>query len=188
MRLQETVHFITVKKRRRASSIKKIAILVENLYDDRELLYPYYRLQEEGFTVELVGPEQNRIFKSKNGVPVRSDRASADVTADDYDALVVPGGFSPDYMRRTKATLEFTKAMHDSGKTIAAICHAPWLLISSIDLSGRKLAGFHTLKVDIENAGATYVDEEVVTDGNLITSRTPKDLPAFAKAVIQALR
>lgn len=168
--------------------IKKVAILLENLYDDKELLYPYYRLQEEGFNVELIGAKQHTVYKSKNGVPATSDMASADVSADDYDALVIPGGFSPDYMRRTQATVDFTHAMDAQNKPIAAICHGAWLLISSCDLSKRTMTGFHTLKIDLENAGATYVDQNVVVDGNLITSRTPKDLPAFAKAIIDALK
>jgi len=168
--------------------IKKIAILLENLYDDKELLYPYYRLQEEGFNVDLIGTRKDTIYKSKNGVPIKSDLSSQNISAKDYDALVIPGGFSPDYMRRSQATVDFAKAMNDQNKPIAAICHGPWLMISSCDLSNRKLTGFYSLQVDIENAGATYVDEEVVIDGNLITSRTPKDLPAFVKAIIKGLK
>ncbi len=168
--------------------IKRIAILLENLYDDKELLYPYYRLQEEGFTVDLIGAKANTTYKSKNGVPATSDKASSDVSADEYDALVIPGGFSPDYMRRTQATVDFAREIDKQKKPIAAICHGPWLLISSCDLKGRKLTGFHSLKIDIENAGATYLDETVVIDDNLITSRTPKDLPAFAKAIIDTLK
>lgn len=167
--------------------MKKIAILLENLYDDKELLYPYYRLQEEGFKVDLIGTEKDKTYKSKNGIPMKSDFASKDINANDYDALVIPGGFSPDYMRRIKATVDFTKAMNALHKPIAAICHGPWLLISSSDLRGKNLTGFHSLKVDIENAGATYLDKEVVIDDNLITSRTPKDLPIFVKEIINSL-
>lgn len=167
--------------------MKRIAILIEELFDDKELLYPYYRMQEEGYTVDLIGAEKNVSYKSKYGMPLKSDLASQDVSAKDYDAVIIPGGFSPDYMRRTKATVDFVRDMNAQKKPIAAICHGPWLMISSCDLKGRKLTGFHSVRVDIENAGATYLDQEVVVDGNFITSRTPKDLPAFAKAIIKSL-
>jgi protease I len=168
--------------------MKKIAILIENQYDAKELLYPYYRMQEEGYEVHLIGTKAKTTYTSKNGVPLDSDFASQDVTADQYDALIIPGGFSPDYMRRNQATVYFVKAMHQQNKPIGAICHGPWLLISSIKLKGRKLTGFHTLQRDIENAKATYVNEELVVDGNLITSRSPKDLPIFAKTLVDALK
>ena len=167
--------------------MKRIAILIEELFDDKELLYPYYRMQEEGYTVDLIGAEKNVSYKSKFGMPLKSDFGSKDVSASDYDAVIIPGGFSPDYMRRTQATVDFVKAMNAQKKPIAAICHGPWLMISSCDLKGRKLTGFHSVRIDIENAGATYLDQEVVVDGNYITSRTPKDLPAFAKAIIKSL-
>lgn len=167
--------------------IKKVAILVENLYDDKELLYPYYRLQEAGFQVDLIGKKENETYHSKQGVPVTSDLASKDISADDYDALVIPGGFSPDYMRRTQATVDFVHSMADQKKPIAAICHGPWMLISGTNLKGRTLTGFHSIKIDIENAGATYVDQAVVVDDFIITSRTPKDLPVFVGEIIKAL-
>ena len=168
--------------------MKKIAILIEELFDDKELIYPYYRMQEEGFAVDLIGAEKNVSYKSKFGMPLKSDFGSKDVSASDYDAVIIPGGFSPDYMRRTQATVDFVKAMNAQKKPIAAICHGPWLMISSCDLKGRKLTGFNSVRIDIENAGATYLDQEVVVDGNYITSRTPKDLPAFAKAIIKLLK
>jgi protease I len=168
--------------------MKRIALLIENLYDDKELLYPYFRMKEEGFHVDLIGKTKDTVYKSKHGMPMKSDAASSDVSASDYDALIIPGGFSPDYMRRTQATIDFTKAINNQNKPIAAICHAPWLLISSIDLSGKNITGYKSLQVDIENAGATYIDKDVVIDENLITSRNPNDLPAFAKAIISALK
>ncbi|QWC00721.1 type 1 glutamine amidotransferase [Mycoplasmatota bacterium] len=166
----------------------KIAILIENQYDAKELLYPYYRMQEEGYDVDLIGTAAKTTYTSKNGVPLESDFASQDVSAEDYDALIIPGGFSPDYMRRNQATVHFVKGMNEKGKVIAAVCHGPWLLISSIKLKGRKLTGFHTLQRDIENAKGIFVNEELVIDGNLITSRSPKDLPMFAKAIVDALK
>ncbi|MFW5838696.1 MAG: type 1 glutamine amidotransferase domain-containing protein [Bacillota bacterium] len=168
--------------------MKRIALLIENLYDDKELLYPYFRMKEAGYQVDLVGKTKDTVYKSKHGLPMTSDVASSDINATDYDALIIPGGFSPDYMRRTQATIDFTNAMNEQNKTIAAICHGPWLLISSCDLSNKTMTGYHSLQVDIENAGATYLDQDVVIDDNLITSRNPNDLPAFAKAILSALK
>ncbi|OHE44473.1 MAG: protease, partial [Tenericutes bacterium GWF2_38_8] len=111
-----------------------------------------------------------------------------DVSASDYDAVIIPGGFSPDYMRRTQSTIDFVKEINAQKKPVAAICHGPWMMISSCDLKGRKLTGFHSVRIDIENAGAIYLDQEVVVDGNFVTSRTPKDLPAFTKAIIKLLK
>ncbi len=167
--------------------MKKVAILLANLFDDKELLYPYYRLLEAGFNVDLVGADKDTIYKSKHGLAMKSDVAAVDITAADYDALVIPGGFSPDYMRRSKDTVEFVKAMDAHKKPIAAICHGPWMMISGCDLKGRRLTGFFSIKDDILNAGAEYVDAAVVTDGHLITSRTPKDLPDFMRTLIERL-
>ncbi len=167
--------------------MKRIALLLENQFDDKELIYPYFRLQEAGYQVDLVGTKPDTIYKSKHGMPMKSDLGAEEAKSDDYEALVIPGGFSPDYMRRSQATIDFVRTLNDQKKPIAAICHAPWVLISSCDLQGARLTGFPSLQVDIENAGATYMDEAVVVDGNLITSRTPKDLPAFLKAILEAL-
>lgn len=167
--------------------MKKIAILIENLFDERELIYPYYRLLEEGFEVDLVGSDKDTVYTSKAGLTEKSNKASADVSAKDYDALVIPGGFSPDYMRRTQATKDFVKQMNIEGKPIAAICHGPWMLASCCDLKDRRVTSYSSIKDDLVNAGANYIDEEVVVDGNLITSRTPNDLPAFSKALINMI-
>ncbi len=167
--------------------MKKIALLVADLFDDNELFYPYFRLQEEGYVVDLIGAEKKATYKSKNGALAMSQYAAKEVDANDYIGLVIPGGFSPDYMRRSKEIVHFVKTMNDLSKPIAAICHGPWLLISSCDLKGRTITSFPSIRVDLVNAGANYVDQEVVVDGNLITSRTPKDLPAFMKAFIREL-
>ena len=167
--------------------MKKVAILIEDLFDDKELLYPYYRMQEEGYKVDLIGAKKDVTYKSKHGLPMKSDFGSHDIDTNDYDAVIIPGGFSPDYMRRTVSTVRFVKLMNQQNKLIAAICHGPWMMISSCDLKGRKLTGFHSVRVDIENAGATYLDQEVVVDNNFVTSRTPNDLPAFTKAIIKKL-
>lgn len=168
--------------------MKKIAILIENLFDERELIYPYYRLLEEGFEVHLVGSKKDTIYTSKSGVTEKSSHASSEVSANDYDAVVIPGGFSPDHMRRTKATIDFVRDMDQENKPIAAICHGGWMLASACDLKGKKLTSFFSIKDDLINAGAEYLDEEVVVDGNIITSRTPKDLPIFMKTIIEKLK
>ncbi len=167
--------------------MKKIALLIEDLYDDKELIYPYYRMQEEGYQVDLVGTEKGVTYKSKFGLPMKSDEASKDVTANDYEAIIIPGGFSPDYMRRCPATIAFVKAFDAQKKPIVSICHGPWMMISACNLKGKHITGFHSIRVDLENAGAIYLDQEVVIDGHLITSRTPKDLPALTKALIKVL-
>lgn len=167
--------------------MKRVAILLENLFDERELVYPYYRLLEEGFQVDLIGSEKDTIYTSKSGLTEKSTHGSDEVSADDYDALVIPGGFSPDYMRRTKATVDFVREMDKADKPIAAICHGGWMLASACDLKGKKVTSFFSIKDDLINAGAEHVDEEVVVDGNIISSRTPKDLPVFVKTLIDKI-
>ncbi len=168
--------------------MKRVAILIENLFDERELIYPYYRLLEEGYEVHLVGSEKDTVYSSKAGVTERSTHASIEVSAKDYDAVIIPGGFSPDNMRRCKATVDFVKDMDKENKIIAGICHGPWMMASCCDLNGKKITSFYSIKDDLMNAGGEYVDEEVVVDENLITSRTPKDLPAFLKTIIEKLK
>jgi len=167
--------------------MKKIAILLENLFDERELIYPYFRLLEEGYEVDLIGTEKDTVYTSKSGVTEKSTYSSEEISAKDYDGVVIPGGFSPDYMRRCKATVDFVKDMNKEGKLIAAICHGPWILASACDIKGKRLASFPSLRDDLINAGAEHVDEEVVVDGGIITSRNPNDLPAFLKAIIENL-
>lgn len=173
--------------KRKVIIMKKVAILLENLFDERELIYPYIRFLEEGYEVHLVGTERNKEYKSKVGLTETSTHASEDISSNDYDAVVIPGGYSPDHMRRCKSTVDFVRAMNEQNKIIAAICHGPWMLASCCDLSGKKITAFYSIKDDLTNAGAEYVDEEVVVDGNLITSRTPKDLPVFVKTIIVKL-
>ena len=118
---------------------------------------------------------------------MKSTHACRDVKAEDYVGLVIPGGFSPDFMRRSPDTIRLVKEMHDQGKPIAAICHGPWMLATAIDIKGKNLTSFYSIKSDIENAGANWVDAEVVVSDNLITSRNPMDLPEFLKTFIQKL-
>jgi protease I len=167
---------------------KRVAVLVEQQYQEMEVWYPIYRLREAGCTVTVVGPEAGQSYPSKLGYPCKSDKAAGQCRADDFDAVVVPGGFAPDFMRRTEAMIRFVSNMAEQGKVVAAICHGPWVLCSTQALKGRRATCFFAIKDDVSNAGASYVDAEVVRDGNLITSRKPDDLPAFMQAIIQAVR
>jgi len=165
---------------------KHVAIFLENLYEDIEFWYPYYRFKEAGARVTVVAPAIKE-YKSKNGVPAAPDLAAGDAEADKFDAVIIPGGYSPDHMRRSQELLALLKKIYEQGKVIAAICHGPWLLASIGAIKGRKVTAFVSIKDDLVNAGAEYVDQEVVRDGNIITSRTPKDLPAFCREIIAAL-
>ena len=165
--------------------MKKIAVLIENAFDEKELIYPYYRLLEAGYKVDLVGTDKDTVYTSKSGLSQKSSHASKDVAADDYDALVIPGGFSPDYMRRSKSTVKLVKEMDKQNKPIAAICHGPWMLASAADIKGKNLTSYPSIKDDLINAGANWIDQGVVADANYITSRSPADLPAFLKAIIE---
>jgi protease I len=167
---------------------KRAAVLVEQMYQEMEVWYPVYRLREAGCKVTLVGPEAGQTYPSKLGYPVKSDRAAKDVSADDFDLLVIPGGYAPDHMRRCEAMIKLVSAMAEQGKPVAAICHGPWLLCSTQALKGRKATCFFAIKDDVINAGGKDVDQEVVRDGNLITSRKPDDLPAFMQTLIEAAR
>lgn len=167
---------------------KRAAVLVEQMYQEMEVWYPLYRLREAGCKVTLVGPEANQTYPSKLGYPAKSDQAARDVSADDFDALVIPGGFAPDYLRRDPAVLRLVSTLAEQGKPVAAICHGPWVLCSTQALKGRKATCFFAIKDDVSNAGALYVDAEVIRDGNIITSRKPDDLPAFMRTLIQAIK
>ena len=169
-------------------SAKRVAVLVEQKYEELEVWYPVYRLREAGAEVVLVGPKAGETYPSKLGYPAKADAAATDVSADDFDAVVIPGGFAPDYVRRSEPMLKLVRDAHAQGKPLAAICHGPWVLCSTTALKGRKATGFHSIKDDMVNAGATFVDREVVVDGNVITSRRPDDLPAFAVAIMTALQ
>jgi protease I len=169
-------------------STKSVAVLIEQQYQEMEVWYPVYRLKDAGFNVVLVGPEAGKTYPSKLGYPAKSDAAAKDVTASQFAAVVIPGGFCPDYIRRSEAMLKLVRDMHETKKPVAAICHGPWVLCSTQALKGRKATCFHAIKDDVINAGATYVDEEVVVDGHVITSRTPDDLPAFVRAVMKAIQ
>jgi protease I len=167
---------------------KRAAILVEQQYQELEVWYPLYRLKEAGCQVTLVGPEAGKIYPSKLGYPAKSDKAAKDVKADDFDMLVIPGGYAPDHMRRCEPMIRLVSTMAEQGKPVAAICHGPWMLCSTQALKGRKATCFFAIKDDVINAGGKYIDAEVVRDGNIITSRKPDDLPAFMQTILQAAK
>ncbi len=164
----------------------KVALLIEDMYQEAEALVPYYRLQEAGFEVDVVGPEV-RVYKSKLGYPLKATVAAADARADDYVAVVIPGGYAPDRMRRHADMVRFVREMNDQGKVIAAICHAGWVLVEADILRGRRCTSFFSIRRDMENAGGLWEDSPVVVDGNLVTARVPDDLPAYLKAILQKL-
>ena len=166
---------------------KKVAILAEDLYEDTELWYPYYRLLEAGAKVTIVGSGRTPSFKSKHGFPVTPDVSIDDVTVEEFDGVVIPGGYAPDYMRRVPAMVNFVRDMDAAGKTVGAICHAGWMLISAGIVKGRNATCYFAIKDDMVAAGTVHSDEAVVVDGNLVTSRVPADLPSFAPAVIESL-
>ncbi|MDV3293653.1 MAG: type 1 glutamine amidotransferase [Nitrososphaerales archaeon] len=166
---------------------RKVAILVENLYEDLEFWYPYYRLKEAGADVTVVGTGSADLYKGKHGLDAKPQTTADKVSAKDFDAVVIPGGYAPDYMRRYPSVIGFVKEMNAAGKPVAAICHAGWVLVSAGVAKGRTMTCFSSIKEDVINAGGNYVDKPVVRDGNLITSRFPADLPAFCKEIISAL-
>ena len=165
---------------------KRIAILTENLYEEMELWYPYFRMKEEGADVVRVAPEQKE-YEGKHGYPVKADSAIDAVNVDAFDAVIIPGGFAPDYMRRNEKMVAFVKDMFAAGKIVASICHGGWMLASAEIIQGKTVTSYFAIKDDIVHAGANYRDQEVVQDGNIITSRKPDDLPAFCKTIIAAL-
>lgn len=167
---------------------KKVIILAENNYQELELWYPFFRLKEEGAEVKVVGSGSSSTFTSKMGYPVTVDLSAEAVDMTHYDGIVIPGGYAPDLMRRYPPMVQLVRDAHDQGKVIAAICHAGWMLVSAGILKGKRATCFSAIRDDVINAGAEYLDQEVVRDGNVITSRMPDDLPAFCREIIQALK
>jgi protease I len=166
---------------------KRVAIFAEDLYEDLELWYPLLRLKGEGAEVVVVGPGGAKEHHGKYGYPVAVDQVISEVNVEGFDAVVVPGGYAPDRMRRHAGMVAFIREMAHRGKVVAAICHGPWMLASAEVVAGKNVTCFIAIKDDLVHAGATYRDAEVVVDGNLITSRKPADLPAFLDAIIAAL-
>jgi protease I len=166
---------------------KTIALMLDQQYQELEVWYPCYRLREEGARVELVAPAAGQTYPSKLGYPCTSTLSAADAMKRRFDAVVVPGGWCPDFMRRDESMIRFIQKCAADKILLAAICHGGWMLCCTDALKGRRATSFVAIKHDMINAGATWEDSECVVDGNLITSRKPDDLPAFCRAIIDKL-
>jgi len=167
---------------------KRVALLVEEGFEDRELTGPLDALRSAGATVTIVGATADTEYRGKRGqAVVTSDLAAGSARMTDFDALVIPGGHAPDKMRMRHAMVDLARDAMDAGKPVAAICHGPQVLISAGALRGRTLTCWPSIAIDVKNAGGLYVDKPVVEDGNLITSRKPDDVPMFSEAIIRAL-
>ena len=166
---------------------KKIAILATDGYEDLELHYPRIRLNEAGYETELISLHRREI-KGKHGYPIKPDKLIREANHNDYDGVIIPGGTkNPDYLRRDQDVLDFVAKINKEDRLVGAICHAGWVLISAKIVSGRKATSYFAIKDDMVNAGVIFEDSPVVIDRNLITSRTPSDLPDFMKAVLTFL-
>lgn len=165
---------------------KKVAVLIENNYQELEFWYPFHRLREEGAEVVVVGTGRDG-YTSKFGYPAKEDVTASGVDPKSLDAVVIPGGYAPDLMRVDKGMVDLVRGAYEEGKVVAAICHAGWVLVSADILKGKKATAVKMIRDDMVNAGCEFVDAEVVRDGNLITSRVPTDLPAFMREIISAL-
>ncbi len=166
-----------------------IAFVLGEEFEDSEFRKPYDGLRAKGHTIDIIGGKAGAVVKGKKGrEEVRIEKAAADVNSADYDALVIPGGNSPDHLRMEQPVVDLTQNMLRDGKVIAAVCHGPQLLIEAEGVKGRVVTSWPSLRKDLENAGATWVDEEVHIDGRLITSRNPDDLPAFTAAIAKQLK
>jgi protease I len=167
---------------------RKILVFVDDTYEDLELWYPKLRLEEEGFSVVVAGPEKGRVYAGKHGYPCKADVAIEEVHEEEFAGLVIPGGFAPDKLRRLPRVLAITRSMHEAGKLVAHICHAGWVPVSARILGGFRCTSTAAIKDDLVNAGAEWVDEPVVIDRNMVSSRRPADLPEFCRGILQVLR
>lgn len=169
--------------------MSRIAVLITDMFEDIEYTKPAEAFREAGHDLIHIGLFAGETVRGKNGeAEVTIDRAVSDVSVDDFDALFIPGGYSPDKLRAHDAPVEFVREFVESGKPVLLICHAPQLLITAQTLSGRRITGWKSVAQDIRNAGAEYIDQEVVVDGNLVSSRDPADIPAFVRASLGILK
>ena len=166
---------------------KKVIALVDEEFEDLELWYPIYRVREEGAEVHLVGPEKGKKYIGKYGVPAEAEFSFEEISADQYDGILVPGGWAPDKLRRYPKVLELVRELHAAQKPIGQICHAGWVLISAGILKGVTVTSTPGIRDDMENAGAIWMDGPVVVDGHIISARRPADLPPYGKAYVDAL-
>ncbi|HYE82927.1 MAG TPA: type 1 glutamine amidotransferase domain-containing protein [Clostridia bacterium] len=167
---------------------RKVICLIHSDFEDLELWYPVLRLREEGVTVHLVGEKASTTYIGKYGVPAVSDYSFSGIDCGEYDGLLIPGGWAPDKLRRYPEVLGIVRDMNDRGKPIGQICHAGWVLVSANILKGKKVTSTVAIKDDMTNAGGIWMDEPVVVDGNIVSSRKPQDLPDYMKAYIELLR
>jgi protease I len=165
-----------------------VAFIVDQQFEDSEFRVPFERLKEAGYEVVIIGREAGQTLKGKKGREViKTEKSIREVSPDDFSALVIPGGYSPDHLRADSRMVAFTRSIFTSGKPLAAVCHAGWMLAEAGILEDRTVTSWPSIKTDLINAGATWVDRELVEDGNLITSRKPDDLEAFSSAIIRQL-
>ncbi|MDK2897776.1 MAG: protease [Candidatus Atribacteria bacterium] len=166
---------------------KRIAILVENQYQELELWFPLLRSIEEGIEARIVGTGSNEVFNGRYGFPARAETTATSVNSLEFDGVIIPGGFAPDYLRRFPAVLNLVKEFYQEGKLVGAIGHGSWVLVSAGLARGKRIAGAISIRDDIENAGGEFVDQPTVRDGNLVTARSPQDLPFFIQEVLSLL-
>jgi protease I len=166
---------------------KRVLMFVDDVYEDLELWYPKLRLEEAGLHVTVAGPQAGGHYRGKHGYPCRSDAAIAEMQASQFDAVVIPGGFMPDKLRRDEKVLSLVREIADAGKLVAAICHGGWIAISAGVYRGVRVTGSPGIKDDLVNAGATWEDAPVVVDRNFVSSRKPDDLPAFCRAILEIM-
>jgi len=166
---------------------KKVAILAEDRYEELELWYPLLRLKEAGLMTVVIGTGRASVFTGKYGYPIKPDITISQAKPTDFNAVVIPGGYAPDFLRRSSEVLDFVRKVWEGGGVVAGICHAGWVLISAGIVKGKKVTGFFSIKDDLINAGAEYRDAPVVVDGRLVTSRGPQDLPYFVREIIRLL-
>jgi protease I len=166
----------------------KVAFIMDNMFEDSEFRVPYDRIKEAGHQPVIIGLEAGKKLEGKKGKEtVETEKAIAEVSPDDFAAVVIPGGYSPDLIRTNDDMVSFVKNTFDAGHPTAAICHAGWMLAEAGIVNGKRVTSWPSIRTDLVNAGADWVDEEVVEDGNMITSRKPDDLEAFSKTILVQL-
>jgi protease I len=165
----------------------RVAFIVAEMFEDSEFREPYERLRRAGHEIIVIGTDKRPLHGKKGNETIVPDTSIDQVSAEDFDALVIPGGYSPDHLRMDSRMVDFTRDFFTRGKTVAAVCHAPWMLIEADIARDRNVTSWPSIRTDLKNAGAHWVDQEVVEDGPLITSRKPADLPAFSAAILHRL-
>lgn len=173
--------------KKRNEKMKKIAILIDNMYEDSEFIYPYYRLLEADIVVDIVG-EKKTLYTAKHGTSIKATHVVQDLNSSEYDGVYVPGGYAPDGLRTNPEMTAFVKSFYDTKKLVCAVCHGPSLLISAGILKGKKVTSFPSIKDDIENAGTFYTNKSVEQDENIITAQDPNALPEMMKLFLKLLQ